>query len=423
MIYIVIFSLLLWPLQNFAITKAVAALVHFETQANGSTVRNKKGIDIYHYEIPLEYVQTDFASTLKNEIKDQLIFEINGLKYVRWVINPEDTKWHHEVVKYFKSKYNLDLTPKSHFIGYQTSSRSYIVTTKDGKVQFSIKSSTDHTGGIWKDKKQEATDVKDARIVSDYLEYLQSILKLKNVVILSEPAAIMLPDIDQGIIVRDLGELADINNTKLYIPGFAVLNEYYGKQLATKNKILDAEEFWKIHYLEAVGRAQGEFAARTGMELDSPHSQNFLVETDANFKPTGRIVIRDLADLKFYNPTVQRLHPKFEEFKKTYSSGDQFYYRFSGTFSPFHGTPVPTWIDFKTVMSQWPLVYENSYRKSFKAYSGLEDDRFRMEKFMFSGNHLQSNIIIFDSSKNYWENLKLNKSPQGIFNCSFIFKQ
>jgi hypothetical protein len=78
-----------------------------------------------------------------------------------------------------------------------------------------------------------------------------------------------------------------------YLPGFSALHEDLGKQIALKAGYSDPALHWKRYLVEAAARAQAEFTAMTGLVLDSPHGQNLLVELDKDFKPTGRIAIRD----------------------------------------------------------------------------------------------------------------------------------
>ena len=115
-----------------------------------------------------------------------------------------------------------------------------------------------------------------------------------NFIYLDEPAVFGIKALDQGMIIRMLGELP--SRGKHYIPGFSVLHEEEGKHIAKLNGSDDPAEFWKEHYIKPLGRGIAELFAMTGLAYDSPHSQNFLVELDNNFKPTGKIVFRDLGD-------------------------------------------------------------------------------------------------------------------------------
>ena len=107
---------------DFKISKNAQQLVTWETKANAVANRSNKAIEILHYEIPLSVLQKDIDSALESSISDSIIFEKNGEKYVRWMINPEDTKWHLEL-KEFLDKNKLDSNTYKFFNGYLTASR------------------------------------------------------------------------------------------------------------------------------------------------------------------------------------------------------------------------------------------------------------------------------------------------------------
>jgi hypothetical protein len=272
---------------SFALTPNAQKLIHYETKANAVSLRDSNAIPMPHFEIPLELLELDFAKRLSPEIRNELIFRKDNKDYVRWILNPEDTVWFLEVQKEFK-KNGLDLEKKFYFTGYKTASRSYIVEDPRKTVQFSVKSSTNVTGGKWADKKQPVGEAIDSRLNADFLSDIQAQLKFDHIVILDEPAIIKITAIDQAMVIRDLAELNNQASNKIYVPGFSVLHDEVGREIALKNGSNNPEEFWREHYIKAVGTALGEFAARTGMQFDSPHSQNFLVELDQTPKTISK---------------------------------------------------------------------------------------------------------------------------------------
>ena len=96
--------LLLVVSRSWAIDPEVDALVKFETRGNADAARNPNMIPIEHYEIPLDQLEADISKRIPVDVRDSLIFEKDGRKYVRWLINPEDTKWHKEVEKWLDRK-------------------------------------------------------------------------------------------------------------------------------------------------------------------------------------------------------------------------------------------------------------------------------------------------------------------------------
>lgn len=276
-----------------------------EVSVNALSVRSTEPVALEHYEIPLRAVETDISSRLSENIKSSLIFEKNGEKYVRWIINPEDTKWHLEVAEHLRSK-NIPVVKGQYFTGYQTASRSYLVIDPKTKATFSLKVSTNHTGGQWTDKKQEWEDAKQIRTAYDYVfDAIKKHGQLKHAIVIDEPAAFGLPAIDQAMVVRTYDVLERGNS--ILIPGFSVLHGLYGERFAARHNSNDPAAFWNEHYNKPLARAMAELYAITGMQYDSPHSQNFLVELDFNGKPTGRIAFRDFGDA-FVNPEALEAH-------------------------------------------------------------------------------------------------------------------
>ena len=116
----------LYCLNSFALNERVKKLIEFETQANEISVRSMDMIKVPHVEIPLKYIELDFAKYADKRLTQALIIEKNGEKLVRWILNTEDTVWSDILIKHFQDKYQLNLERQYYFNGYQTSSRSYI---------------------------------------------------------------------------------------------------------------------------------------------------------------------------------------------------------------------------------------------------------------------------------------------------------
>lgn len=404
-----------------ALTPAARALINYETKSNAVSTRNNQAIPMAHYEIPLEMVSVDFAARLPESIRQHLIFQKDGKSYVRWILNPEDTKWFVEVEAHFAAK-GLSLEKKHYFTGYQTASRSYIVEDPRKEIQFSVKSSTDKTGGYWADKKQPVGEADDSRANADFLDEITKKLSFEHVIIMDEPAIMKIPAIDQAVVIRDLNDVNSERSGKIYVPGFSVLYEQTGKEIAAKNGSNDPQKFWTEHYVQAVGRALGEFAARTGMQFDSPHSQNFLVELDSNYRPTGRIVLRDLADLYINKDLANTLHPNATEYLTKFSQQGNLLNKIAAGFGPLHGNTAPTWVS-DTQYSTWKDVFFEEFERSFSKVSGLPAEAYKSTVGSRSGNYfLNSYEVKKDSvlTQNFWENMRKYQTPRGIVNCSYV---
>ncbi len=409
-----------------ALTANAKKLIDFETQSNAVAQRDNNAMLMPHFEIPLSMLETDFAERLSPLIRKQLVFTKNKQKMVRWILNPEDTKWSNEVVEYFKTK-GLILEKKYYFTGYKTASRSYIVEDPQNTVQFSVKSSTNVTGGLWADKKQPIGEAIDSRLNADFLAEIQEKLKFKNIVIMDEPAIIKLADIDQAVVIRDIAGLNSIEKEYIYVPGFSVLHEKMGKEIAEENGSTNPTEFWEEHYIKSVGRALGEFAARTGMQFDSPHSQNFLVELDSNYKPTGRIVFRDLADLYVNRTFMNVIHSEYENYNKNFKQKENILNLIAAGFGPLHGNKFPSWITEGTY-DRWNNVFFTEFEKTLSAESGLAVSDFKNSVGRRDMNYFGNTYTISKSNEansridNFWKNMKMSQTPLGQLNCSYLFK-
>ncbi len=394
----------------YSLTESAAVLVHYETQANAIAKRSTTPIKIPHFEIPLNLIQYDFAQDLDPKIAATLIFEKNGQKYVRWILNPEDTKWFKQVASYFAAK-GIELKKEYYFTGYQTASRSYIVEDPKKTVQFSVKSSTDVTGGRWADKKQPIGEAIDSRLNSEFLKEIQKQKKFDNIVIMDEPAILEIAGIDQAVVIRSLDSLKNKDKEFIYLPGFSALHERIGRYIAKINGSNDPLSYWGKHYIEATGRALGEFAARTGMQFDSPHSQNFLIELDSNYKPTGRIVFRDLADLYVYKDMMNALSRDPKSYFDKFTQKDNVLNHVEAAFGPLHGNKYPSWVT-EYDYSKWNHQFFKAFETEFSKISGLRVADFKQYKGVLDGDYFSNTYEVKtdkESTKSFWNKLSESK--------------
>lgn len=327
---------------NAQLGQNVEELVDYETQSNAVSVRSNETIKLRHYEIPLRLIEKEISNRTPEIIKKALTFEKNDEKYIRWIINPEDTKWHLEVAQWLKTN-KVDAEPKTHFEAHMTASRSYIVRDPETGAEMSMKVSTNQTGGFWKDKKQSWDDAQQTKLAADVVAEMVEKRTPDNFIYLDEPAVFGIKALDQGMIIRMLGELP--SKGKHYIPGFSVLHEEEGKHIAKLNGSDDPAEFWKEHYIKPLGRGIAELFAMTGLAYDSPHSQNFLVELDNNFKPTGKIVFRDLGDSYAAQEVIEALGQT--KLLKIWERGNMLKGRIMIAQGVLHGNSKPSWISEK----------------------------------------------------------------------------
>ena len=350
---------------QYHISNNTQQLVTWETKANAVSTRSNEVIRVEHYEIPLRLLQADFDETLEPEIKSSIIFKKNGEQYVRWLINPEDSKWHLEV-KAFLQKNNLDSTPKKFFDGYLTASRSMILVNPDNGATFSLKVSTNLTGGKWSDKQQTWKDAQQVRRMNKYVKATLPKMHTEHLVIMDEPLAMGIKELDQGMIMRSLNDLP--NDTHYYIPAFSIMHEKEGVRIAKLNGATDPVKFWDQHLVQPLANAMAEYFAVTGAWYDSPHAQNFLVELDQDMKPTGRMVLRDLGDSYLLKDFVENTN--FAWIMKDWEEGKVVSGQMHTGIGFLHGNESDSWLrglEYK----EYGWNFYRTFEKRFSEITGI----------------------------------------------------
>lgn len=384
----------------FALTPEVKKFVTNETKANAVAARSDEMVKLEHYEIPLRLVGKDVADRIAPDVKNSLVFEKDGEQFVRWIINPEDTKWHLEMEEFLK-KNGVEPVRHQYFEGYQTASRSYIVEAPDTKAQFSLKVSTNKTGGNWTDKKQDAGDAFDVRRSTDHVIHQGQIAPYQNFKVMDEPAAFGIKEIDQGMIVRVLGDLPD--GKMNYLPGFSAMHEDVGREIARLNGSANPAEFWNQNYNKPLARALAELAAKTGVAYDSPHSQNFLVELDENMKPTGRMILRDMGDVYLTRDILEAQGNK--ALADSWPTENLIKGRVSAAVGIMHGNHLPSWLT-EAQYTAWGVEYYKIYNAEFAKFAGVPLSTVNLTHSQ-SGRYFSKNIHLDGPEmKQYLENLR-----------------
>ena len=353
--------------------ECVRQLAKWEAEANGVSKRQSTLLKFKNFEIPAELIESDVSETTPKDIQKAFFIEKDGKKFVRWLVQPEDTKWYKEVEEFIQKKTGKSPTAYEHFNGYLTASRSVIVVDPDTGYSFSLKASTNQTAGAWKDKKQDWKDGKDIRAVSDYVARLEKNLKLKNAVILQEPMAFGIADVDQSNVIRLLGEVATCD--KFYLPGFSALHEQVGKELAGREYPV---EFWNENYVKPLGRALAEFAGIWGLSFDSPNSQNFLIELDKSKRPTGRVILRDLGDVYVLKEQADLFNA--QNVATRLSAADNLKV---GTLKIsvglLHGNVPPSWVNPEQYKNTWGVSFFDAFERDYTTLTGFDVSKIALQ--------------------------------------------
>lgn len=328
-------------------------LVYLETSENPVGKRSPRPFWIEHFEIPLASLKEDIGAKMDPKIRDSMIFEnAEGVKMVRWILNPEDTKYADEIIEKMKEK-GLTLERKRYFIGYSTSSRSCIVQDPQTGTTFSIKSSTNQTAGHWSDKKETVRAARAGRLMNDHIERDGKSAHNTSLGIVNEPLAYYLPEADQGIIIRQYEHFLRRNQDKKLVPVFSFIHraEYYAQKAGLDTTVPGATQRFIENTLAKMGGiASAELFMHYGIIYNSPHGQNFLIEVDKNEKTTGKLYARDYADSHLYEPVFKRSHTGRATLAhyRTFTSGSNEIVseNFRLIFGPYHdGTyNKPNWI-------------------------------------------------------------------------------
>ena len=160
-----------FSLNGATIEPHIIQLVELETQFNAIAHRQATPLILPHYEIPLRLLNIKSTIDASPNLKESMIFEKNSEPYVRWVVNPEDTQWYLQLEAWMRS-HQLDTQRHYYFQGYQTASRSYIAEDPTNRYLFSLKGSTNQTGGKWADKKQTFRDGIDIIKTNDLISFI-----------------------------------------------------------------------------------------------------------------------------------------------------------------------------------------------------------------------------------------------------------
>lgn len=345
-------------------------------------------MDIGYLEIPTEIVDT--INGLNSE-EFKAIFEFEKIeggvrkKYVRWILHPQGGVFNEQIIKILLSKQIKPIIKHGYFTGYYTASRSMVlIPNKNPNHQyFTIKVSSASQAGPFSGVRPVFAEEAHATIdISDQIERTKKTIRTGTLDVLPTPLAYTLNNLGEahglGMIVRKF----DFKKDEVLIPGFSVLNEKLGQMIALQNNS-DPAKFWVENYLLPVARANAELWLNFGLTQFSPHSQQYLLRFKYDSKGVlrplinqpGYVSLRDPGDstpdyevLKMMSIIPSDLaNAHFEEIKYRDPFAPKLVDPIRNDvlvlFGPFHGTPIPSWLESLTqkqkteIESQYMLEY------------------------------------------------------------------
>jgi hypothetical protein len=170
-----------------------------------------------------------------------------------------------------------------------------------------------------------------------------------------------------GFVLRDLRAMKKGHH---YLPALSI--PYEGNAIASELGTTMAELFKKT-YAEDLGRAKAMLLLRYGIQMSTPNPQNMLIELDENYKPTGKILFRDISDTRLIEPIAKHLAPEvraaLEIDQKAGFPIDQKIYPFwSNSSWRLDEAGIP-----KKVVADWGESHDRSFAKTILEELGLED--------------------------------------------------
>lgn len=390
-------------------------LVNYETGANPLTTnRSSQAFWIEHLEIPLSALEKDQGLGLDKEILESMLFEKNGEPHVRWILNPEDTKFGIELANALSEK-GIPFTRGRHYIGYLTSSRSCIVQDPITGVTFSIKSSTNQTAGSWKDKKETVRAARAARLMSDYILTNFDTQQIDKARIVHEPLAFYYSAADQGIVVRQY-DIFKGPPTKVLVPVFAYVHK--AANFAGSQNPQDIQQYISKNLMVPAGTATAELLMNFGIFYNSPHGQNVLVELENN-RPTGRLYFRDYADSHLASDIMILRSGGIEILRhyKTFTSGSNkiMTSHLEGKFGPYYNgsRKIPSWVHNEELLKS---TFSHSFRTAVASLISSPGRKISIPQNAYYSTGLNWN----QGAGNYW-GTSTSTTGNGLFNKYLSF--
>lgn len=262
---------------------AVKQWLYWEQQSNFAIFRKSgEPFPVPIVKIPRDSVKITYGDNAPTSLKNLID---NGGAEVNWFKHPYNTDGN---VPHF-----FDTVSGSSVVTYFTASRSLALNL--GKDVFTIKMGTDRPHGpegqYQPAKASTREDILDGINRMEYIDAVNRKVGTDPSLILAKEVAFVADRaIGEGYLFRDISFMNDGN---YYLPALSI--PYAGREIAKHNRS-NPDFFWKKHYAQLLGAAKAKLLLRYGLQMETPNSQNMLIQLDRNLKPTGKIVFRDISD-------------------------------------------------------------------------------------------------------------------------------
>jgi len=290
-------------------------------------------------------------------------------------------------INWFKHPYNqspqvpyFEKTSTDSLETYQTSSRSLAVIL-DQNV-FTLKMGTDHPHGpqgeYQPNKASTREDINDGIGRMTYISNVESKIGSDPTLILAKEVAMVADKkTGEGYLFRDVSFMNDGN---YYLPALSI--PYAGREIA-KIHNTDPNIFWEKHYAAALGRAKAKLLLRYGLQMETPNSQNILIQLDVNLMPTGVLVFRDISDTVLIKSVAEGLGEKETlEADKAHGIENSYLIKpfWQNSAWRFNEAGVNSFSTNQLI--QWGLFHDEAYKKeiekelsiNLRSYLSVEDN-------------------------------------------------
>jgi hypothetical protein len=251
-------------------------------------------------EAPLSQVQVEIAASGAGEVADLFLRNHSVL----WPRHPFN--------QYIATAFR-DSPVVETWAGRLTASRSMVVWDRRRGLAFSVKTGTNypHRTELQQGKLKSEEDVENALLRSNYMARLDREQggRPNDLIFLHEVMTMLVPargastgQTARGVVVRDLTPLLDGH---YYLPAFSI--QYVGRYIA-RTLGEDFATLWKQGYADLLGRSKARLLLYYGLQMETPNTQNMLIQLDRNLRPTGKLVFRDMSDSIAVTPLMEAMN-------------------------------------------------------------------------------------------------------------------